>query len=64
MKQSSLKKVNSLTGMLTNDEIFVVFCVHSTMSRDIAAFTNIPKVKWVEWAIQRKLETLKKNLPL
>lgn len=50
--------------MLTNDEIFMVFCVHPTMSRDIAAFTNIPKVKWVEWAIQRKLETLKKNLPL
>ena len=50
--------------MITNDGIFVVFCVHSTMSRDIAAFTSIPKVKWVEWTIQRKLETLKKNLPL
>lgn len=63
MKQFSLKKVNSFTGMTKNDEIFVVFCVHFAMSRDIAAFTNIPKVKWVERAIQRKLQTLKKNLP-
>lgn len=63
MKQFSLKKVNSFTGMTTNDEIFVVFCVHFAMSRDIAAFINIPKVKWVERAIQRKLQTLKKNLP-